>query len=82
MTQAYSKAICFHCWYRPLTPPCPATISVLSRMGRSSGCVVPVATRSAATHLAGSVKYTRVSLRLVVARIAGYACAVTFSYGL
>jgi hypothetical protein len=36
---------------------------------------------SLATHLAGSTKYTRVSFRLVIARIRGYRWAVTFSYG-
>ena len=52
MIQAYSKAFSRQALYRPLTPPCPATISVLSRIGRSSPLVAT--RRSAATHLAAS----------------------------
>ncbi|WP_432420835.1 glutathione S-transferase C-terminal domain-containing protein, partial [Nocardia brasiliensis] len=49
-TQAYSKATSFHFSYRPLTPPWPALISVLS-----SNCASPVLVAlSLATHLAGS----------------------------
>ena len=49
-------------------------------IGRSAWSEVTVS-RSRATHLAGSTKNTRVSFNEVVAKIAGYCSARTFSYG-
>src|SRR5215471_11139353 len=75
--QASTKASSSHALYRPLRPPCPATISVFSRNGppRARAC-------SFAIHLAGSLYRTRVSFRLVTARTGGYsAVGETFSYG-
>ena len=76
MIQASTNASSRQASYRPLRPPCPAFISVFSRNGppRASAC-------SRAIHLAGSRYSTRVSFRLVMARIGGYRAARRFSYG-
>src|SRR5260221_10994824 len=66
--QARTRASSCQASYLPLRPPCPATISVLSRNGppRLAAC-------SLAIHFAGSRYSTRVSFRLVTARIGGEA---------
>src|SRR5205085_2649817 len=74
--QATMNASSRHTSYRPDGPLCPAPISVLSRTGVSGETA-----RSRATHLAGSWYSTRVSLRLLTARIGGYGLDETFSYG-
>ena len=66
MIHASTSASSCQASYRPLRPPCPASISVFSRNGP------PEATaRSRAVHLAGSWYSTRVSLSEVSAKIAG-----------
>src|SRR3984957_2901247 len=76
MIQASTRASSCQASYRPLRPPCPASISVLSRNGPPDATA-----RSRAVHLAGSWYSTRVSFSDVSAKIAGYAAAATFSYG-
>src|SRR3954467_593679 len=76
-SQARVKASSRQASYRPLRPPWPASISVFSS---TSACPLAVA-RSLATHLAGSTKNTRVSFRLVIARIGGYSCAQSWLHG-
>src|ERR1700691_2651481 len=76
MIQASTSASSCQASYRPLRPPCPASISVFSRNGP------PEATaRSRAVHFAGSWYSTRVSFSDVSAKIAGYSVGETFSYG-
>src|SRR6266700_1201692 len=65
--QASAMASSCQASYRPLRPPWPATISVFSRNGPPDAVAC-----SLAIHFAGSVYSTRVSLRLVIARIGGY----------
>jgi uncharacterized protein YcbX len=66
MIQASTSASSCQASYRPLRPPCPASISVFSRNGP------PLATaRSRAVHFAGSWNSTRVSFSEVSAKMAG-----------
>src|SRR5207302_2368862 len=74
--QASTNASSRHTSYRPEGPLCPAPISVFNRTGLDGDSA-----RSRATHFAGSWYRTRVSLRLVTARIGGYGSEDTFSYG-
>src|SRR5665811_800564 len=45
--KASSHAYCLHASYRPLLPPCPATTSILNRIGRCARSLVTVSRRRA-----------------------------------
>ena len=62
--QAFSNETSFHCLYRPVVPPCPASTSILAMTSTPAAC-------SRAIHLSGSTTSTRVSFIDVVIRIFG-----------